>query len=57
MKMINISIDYVESWILRSISRVTHKVKYKKHDHLVNFILQTLFKIIYGHMSCLRKIS
>jgi hypothetical protein len=55
MKIIKQSIDYIETWILKVISHVTHtkieSKKLKKWWHIMDFMIQLFFIIIYGYMS------
>jgi hypothetical protein len=59
MKMIKWSVDYVKTWILRVISRVTHSTsesEMEKRLHLMDFRVQTFLRKIYGYMLHIYKI-
>jgi hypothetical protein len=58
--MVKSSIDYVETWILRVISRVTHAISGNKIEETLTscgFYGPIIFMTICGHMLYLRIIS
>jgi hypothetical protein len=60
MKMIKWSIDYVETWILRVISRVIHATSENKMKETLTyygFYGPNVLEDYMGHMLCLHKIS